>query len=235
MKKERESINHSSLFFSSVRRSDQKRRPETISKMSDLFTATTAAEVEETLARGENIEHVQRDDDGESTPLESACKRGELEVVDCLLNHGAHPNNPLQAWKGPIQIAAREGHVNIIERLVRAGADINDNRGPERDTPLIVASGEGHVDVVDYLLSLGANIDCVDVIEATPLMWASINGHVDVVDRLLAAGCNVNAVDSSQEDALMWASVEITSRSSIVSLFTEPTFISKTKTEETPS
>jgi len=116
--------------------------------MSDLFTATTAAEVEKALARGEDIEK----EENNMTPLTFACKRGELEVVDCLLNHGADPNHFNPGWMNSVQWAAREGHIAIVERLVRAGGDINDDQGRLGATSLIYASREGHVDVVDCLL-----------------------------------------------------------------------------------
>ncbi len=100
--------------------------------MSDLFTATTAAQVEESLARGDDIEkEVSSHEDFSTftiTPLISACKRGALEVVDSLLNHGADPHHcPKKMQMGPIQMAAFKGHVDIIQRLIKAGADINDN------------------------------------------------------------------------------------------------------------
>ena len=158
--------------------------------MSDLFTATTAAQVEEALARGEDIEREQGFP--VTTPLISACKRGELEVVDCLLNHGANVAHTPSGSESPIQWSAKNGHAAIVERLVRAGANINDNQGGEGWTTLAFASVEGHVDVVDCLSSLGADIEMRDVFGNTALMWASWKGRIDVVDRLLAAGANLN-------------------------------------------
>ena len=96
--------------------------------MSDLFTDTTAAQVEEALARGDDIEEERRIEGATMTPLVSACERGELEVVDCLLNHGADPKHcPPRERQGPLHLAAREGHAAIVERLIKGGADINDN------------------------------------------------------------------------------------------------------------
>jgi len=165
----------------------------------NLFTAITAAQVEEALTRGEEIEgikvlveteegfhHIDGEDDewdedeGEGqerdTPLLSACRRGALEVVDCLINHGADVNRVTRSSPlVPIQLAAWKGHAAIVERLFRAGADINCNQGGLWMIPaLVLASQEGHVDVVDCLLSLGADTEAKDSYGMTALMMASL-------------------------------------------------------------
>ena len=149
--------------------------------MSSLFTATTAVQVEEALARGVNIE----EEGGwmnKKTPLIAACERGELEVVDCLLNHGADPTHrPPSSFFGPLQWAAWKGHAAILERLIKAGVDINDNQGGEGETALILASRDGHVDVVDFLLSQGADTETTDMEKNTALIVACMCGKIDVV------------------------------------------------------
>ena len=171
--------------------------------MSNLFTATTAAHVEEALARGEDIE----EENDNTTPLVSACKRGELEVVDSLLNHGADPTHRPRASKGPIQVAAQEGNADIVERLIKAGVGINDNQNGG-SAALAIASEEGHVDVVDFLLSLGIDLEVRDGIGETALMRATRGGNFDVVDRLLAAGADVNSLDNEGNQVLILAAQE---------------------------
>ena len=170
--------------------------------MSDLFTATTAAQVEEALARGGDIEEER---ERKETPLISAIRKGELEVVDCLLNHGANPRHRPAWFMGPIQLAATLGHAAIAERLVKAGADINDNEDGRGNTALIFAARNGFMDVVDCLLSLGANIEAKDSDERTALMTACHYGSIDVVDRLLAAGANPHVIDKDGNTALILA------------------------------
>ena len=170
--------------------------------MADLFTATTAAEVEEALARRKKIDALEGTPP--LSPLLSAIKRGELEVVDCLLNHGANFTRVVGPWC-PLQWAAWEGHAAIVERLIKAGAGINDNQQGRESTALILASHQGHVDVMDCLLSLGADTEAKDRSGETALMMACQEGRVDVVDLLLAAGANVNVQDKRNVSALMWA------------------------------
>jgi len=172
--------------------------------MVDLFTATTAAEVEQLLAKGKDIDALE----GRPlmTPLTSAIKRGELEVLECLLKHGASLSRSISGSWGPLQWAAWEGHTAIVDRLIKAGIDINDNQQGRESTALILASHQGHVDVMDLLLSLGADTEAKDRNGETALMMACQEGRVDVLDLLLAAGANVNVQDRSGVSALMWAS-----------------------------
>jgi hypothetical protein len=53
----------------------------------------------------------------------------------------------------PISYAAREGHLDVVKRLVEKGADphIVDSRG---QLPVDAAKSRGHMDVVTYLQSL---------------------------------------------------------------------------------
>ena len=149
-----------------------------------LHIAETPEQVEEALAKGGELEALNKR--GE-TALYSACERGNLPVVDCLLNHGAKP----EISKGSLVcLAAKEGFADIMERLVKAGASIDEKSGGS--TALLLASRIGWVDVVERAISLGANPNIVDRDENTALMVAIENDKVDVVDLLLAAGCDVN-------------------------------------------
>lgn len=150
----------------------------------NLHTATTAQQVNECLNKGENIEgYVETD-----TPLINAIKRGNLQVLDVLLQRGADPNKAFRTNKSPIQQAADEDRVDIMQRLIEAGADINCNKNQE--TPLTIASDRGFVDVVDFLIANNALIEPKDKRDKNALCSAAYRGNVDVIDRLLAAGAD---------------------------------------------
>ena len=175
--------------------------------MSDLFTATTASEVEECLARGDKLEQERREGRWDKqTPLISSIKRGNKQVFFSLLQHGADPNhNPPGDWK-PIQWAAFEGWKDMVEALVKAGADVNENEREKR-APLWIAAEKGAVDVTEGLLALGADTEITDEEGWTPLMVACKKGHEVVVDRLLAAGAVVNSVNEDSYSPLILASM----------------------------
>lgn len=72
---------------------------------------------------GVNINH--RDPNGE-TALHVSARYGHIECAQILLSFNANPDLPEEyfGWT-PTHIAAVDGHLNIIELLVEAGADVN--------------------------------------------------------------------------------------------------------------
>ena len=71
----------------------------------------------------------------------------------------------------PVQWAASEGWKDMVEALVEAGADVNENEGGR--TPLIIVAKTGAVDVTEGLLALGADIEIKNQDKCSPLMRAS--------------------------------------------------------------
>ena len=91
-----------------------------------------------------------------------------------------------------IFMAARDGHLECVEQLIGAGADVNNGciaGAFANATPLYAASQNGHAEVVKLLLaplgSADADKACTDD-ETTPLFIASQEGHAEVVRLLLA-------------------------------------------------
>lgn len=156
--------------------------------MASLFNAQTEIDVIRALERGNYINQQTID---RKTPLYIACANGNLEVVNALLNNGADPLIHTQFYGGPIQIASKNGYVNIVERLLKAGVDINND---QLGTPLSYASKEGNIDVIDFLLSQGADVNYVSYSGSTALVKACEYGRIDAVDRLLQAGADVNII-----------------------------------------
>ena len=60
-----------------------------------------------------------------------------------------------------LHVACGEGHLDVVRRLVEAGADVN-AVGREGLTPLSLAAHSGNRDLAGYLISEGAEVDiCV--------------------------------------------------------------------------
>ncbi|KAL8919594.1 MAG: hypothetical protein Q9172_004922 [Xanthocarpia lactea] len=105
----------------------------------------------------------------------------------------------------PLHIAANNGHVAAVERLLKTDADTNieDNSG---ETALHCASRNGDKAIVESLLSHGANVMKKDTRGWGALDWAVIEGKDDVVKVLLEHG--VDAEDNGRNEALFLAAGE---------------------------
>ena len=62
------------------------------------------------------------DEEYQSTPLGMASRWGHIEMVDYLLNQGAHPNKAGAFWSTPLSWAKQKGHFEIQEALLKTGA-----------------------------------------------------------------------------------------------------------------
>lgn len=126
--------------------------------------------------------------------------------IRLLLDRGAYIDAGSESGRSALQIAAHEGNVELVEILIRRGADINARNqyflGPNSGshiTALTAASNNGHVRTVQVLLEHGSDINaglstmvCPVNFSGTALRAASANGHLGVVQLLLGHGADVN-------------------------------------------
>ncbi|XP_059368678.1 kinase D-interacting substrate of 220 kDa B isoform X5 [Carassius carassius] len=91
----------------------------------------------------------------------------------------------------PLMLASEQGSLEIVQELIRRGADVNLD-DVDCWSALISAAKEGHVEVVKELLENSAYIEHRDMGGWTALTWASYKGRVEVATVLLEAGANPN-------------------------------------------
>lgn len=103
-----------------------------------------------------------------------------------------------------LHVAAREGHLPIVEFLIKNGTKV-DVRNRRKQTSLHLAAHNGHNKIIDYLLTNGANIEAVEDEGGTPLSWASYVGQLGVVKQLVSHGANVHSADIHSNTPLHWA------------------------------
>jgi ankyrin repeat protein len=161
-------------------------------------------------------------DDGEEycwTPLQLAARGGELDKIREILSvNPAAINAPPRGYYGQtaIQAACMYGHVEVVQMLVDAGADIHFCGGNNfQRNALQIACGQGNDKVVDILLGAGAKVNETSSTPArhvrgsprssvfvtryngrTALQAAAERGHMHLVSRLLELGADVNAPPS---------------------------------------
>jgi ankyrin repeat protein len=85
--------------------------------------------------------------------------------------------NELVAAQGgmtPLLLATREGYIESVEALLKAGADINQVSAGDRTSPLLMATINGHFDLAKLLLDNGADPKLAAENGATAL-YAAVN------------------------------------------------------------
>ncbi|XP_039874306.1 kinase D-interacting substrate of 220 kDa B isoform X1 [Simochromis diagramma] len=91
----------------------------------------------------------------------------------------------------PLMLAAEQGSLEIVQELIRRGANVNLD-DVDCWSALISAAKEGHVEVVKELLENSAYIEHRDMGGWTALTWAAYKGRVEVAKLLLEHGANPN-------------------------------------------
>jgi ankyrin repeat protein len=149
------------------------------------------------------------------TALHLAAQRGDGRALEILLSRGADPNEitRIDDMETPLEVAAAAGHARIVERLkplttrldweraakdgdirtldrmLRAGYDI-DKRDGYSQTALMRAAHAGQRDTVEWLIAHGANLNHTAKFRLSALMLAVIAGHPQVARMLAKAGAD---------------------------------------------
>ena len=118
------------------------------------------------------------------------------------------------------------GHLEILEELLKVGAEVNqcliheyddefsdeEDHIEETDSPLHVAASKGFSKIVKCLLRNGANVNAVNH-NYTPLHNAAEKGHLKIVKLLLEFGAEIDAdINRKGFTPLFMASVKGTSK-----------------------
>jgi ankyrin repeat protein len=128
----------------------------------------------------------QDDDFTFETVLEEAAAKGDLTVVNSLLEACPDVKTLSLEMRTPLHIAAMHGQTGVVNRLIALGADVNakaNTYGLVDYTPLDLAARFGHTEAVRALLAAGADPKGNGK-DFTPLSLAVGNGHIEVVKVL---------------------------------------------------
>ncbi|CAI8043476.1 Ankyrin repeat domain-containing protein 29, partial [Geodia barretti] len=84
-------------------------------------------------------------------------------------------------WCQSTLCASQDGHSDVVDILLEAGADVHQATTENGDVPLGIAAQNGHTETVQRLLEAGANVNHQNKDGASPLYVASQEGHTEVV------------------------------------------------------
>ncbi|KAL8900047.1 MAG: hypothetical protein Q9207_005885 [Kuettlingeria erythrocarpa] len=144
------------------------------------------------------------------SPLSLASRRGKVEVVELLLDHGAEIDGTSDDdnYRTPLWWALHSGHLEVVELLLERKVDVT-ARTRNGETLLFPAirSERSGIQIVTELLERGVDIEAEDAHGDTALMKATRRGHgaVETVQLLLANGANIEARSSRRETPLLRA------------------------------
>lgn len=158
---------------------------------------------------------------GQVTPLITAVQNNRLQVVSFLLDNKADTEvRDRRSGMTPLMDAAGQGNVQMVELLLKYGADVNagkqtpPNYAPgagDGDTALHYAAQMGFKAVAETLLAHGANVNAQNSGGQTPLYLTAEKGYRAVAEVLLAHGADLEKKSSSGASPL-YAAVDAGNR-----------------------
>ena len=151
-------------------------------ELHDAVTANDLVQIDALVASGSPINAVN----GENmTALSLAASKGYAKATQALLKGGAAIGTDLH-W------AAMRGHVEVLEVLLGAGAEVD---GPQPEGEGLAARTLLHSAVIGnqaaaiaLLVNAGASVDVQDEEQNTPLFLAAKRGHAAAIKALVKAG-----------------------------------------------
>jgi ankyrin repeat protein len=129
-------------------------------------------------------------DENGNTPLHLAADRGNVAVVQLLLDNKAIVNTNAKNADTPLVTAAYKGFLDIIRLLIDAGADVNQQG--QNGSALQAAAACGYQEVVAFILQQGVDFTMRGGRLGTALHEAAYHGQTGVVQQLLQAGFSVD-------------------------------------------
>ena len=91
------------------------------------------------------------------TPLMLACKRGHLKMIELLIEKGADVDFLTSSYqaRSALMLAVEDRKLDVVNLLIRLGAQVADTRGSGRECALTIACKRGDLEIVKVLLPKG--------------------------------------------------------------------------------
>lgn len=136
--------------------------------------------------------------------LVQAAFAGDPALVPANAGALASINRINPEGQAPLHIAAGNGSVELIKKLIERGADVN-LANANRQTPLHWAAWNNQSEATSTLLYYGANVAQTDLAGNTPLIFAAQNGSTQAALLLLKQGANRYVSNKAGKNASIMA------------------------------
>lgn len=153
------------------------------------------------LQRGDTLSYEPDDDEYN---LVIASLKGDLQMVQDLLDKGVNANTVLDESITPLIYAIQGGQTIICNFLIARGADVN-FRPMYGPTPLIVAIKSQRPVLMDMLVNMGAKVNAGDEQGRTPIMHAMALDDTVSFHKLVGWGASLMQSDTLGMTPLMVA------------------------------
>ncbi|WP_039457881.1 ankyrin repeat domain-containing protein [Candidatus Jidaibacter acanthamoebae] len=137
------------------------------------------------------------------------------EVKEKVLKRQQEKNNIKieQSITTPLVLASGIGRYNIVETLIKYGADVNKFAGEKYNTPLNQAIKKERHEITGLLIKHGADIKVINVknikgeMNVSPLLILSPTGNLEAMKLILDGGADVNERTIFEATPLIQASM----------------------------
>ncbi len=177
-------LNEALSFFETSGRS----KLDHTSSIKDVLSTGPGAAVKILLA---NLPQERADGSRYGLLAQMACRVGDKECVELLLQRGMDVNSSGHYYGTALQAASRVGNIEMVEHLLSSGANVNIVQGAY-GTAVRAAAYGGHEDIVRFLIAHGAdvNLRCVDNIKPILDLALELRNHT-IFKNLLIAGADI--------------------------------------------
>lgn len=141
-----------------------------------------------------------------SNAFTSAAYQGNTKIVKIMINEGIDVNTPSSNGLFALTEAARMCRIDIVRKLIAAGADVNakiqqeiKNKYSENSTALHMAVDMGCIGAVKILLKNGADPTLINKAGDTPMVLAAKRGYADII-KLLSKSSSSDIKQSTTQD-----------------------------------
>lgn len=145
--------------------------------------------------------------EGNEALVEAAVSAERMDILRCLVEAGAWVTKPKDTcYQGDVLVSAvLTGNVEILEYLLKHGADPKGTWPIADTTALQLAAERGDVSIMKLLLDAGADVNHRDSNGMSSLMLACKKGQQAAVEFLIAHGADSSFADGYDQTAQSFA------------------------------